>query len=105
MNRFLAQTPDLDGQPHSIFDQGRQSDRLLENSISAAGLDPQKYVVNPPFIGAVKFSAGQLRAEQLMVGYDSLPENPHHGEVWGDFSKPKKKRLQEAAQIFVAPRL
>jgi len=29
VNRFLAQTPVLDDPPHSIFDQGRQSDKLL----------------------------------------------------------------------------
>jgi hypothetical protein len=35
-----------------------------------------------------------------MVGFDPLPENPYHGEVWGAFSKAKQKRLPELCQWF-----
>jgi hypothetical protein len=41
-----------------------------------------------------------LRGEGFMVGFDPLPENPYHGEVWGAFSKAKQKRLPELCQWF-----
>jgi hypothetical protein len=36
-----------------------------------------------------------------MVGYDPLPDNAHHGEVWGIFSKGRQKKLLNSAQWFV----
>jgi hypothetical protein len=43
-----------------------------------------------------------LRAEGFWVGYDPLPNNSFHGEVWGEFSKAKQYRLMEIAEWFVA---
>jgi len=37
-----------------------------------------------------------------MVGFDPLPENPYHGEVWGKFTKAQQRRLQQLAVWFVA---
>jgi hypothetical protein len=74
----------------------------LQKLIEDAGLDPKQYVVSPPWIGAVRFTAGALRAEGLMVGYDPLPpENPYHGEVWGNFTQRLRKRLTILAEWFV----
>lgn len=77
----------------------------LENSIIEAGLNPQAYVVSPPFLGAVRFTAGSLRAQEFSVGYDPMPDNPHHGEVWGNFTRSKKKWLQETAEMYVQPKV
>ncbi|MCZ8158653.1 MAG: hypothetical protein O9256_02015 [Rhizobiaceae bacterium] len=80
----------------------------LEALIVEAGLDPRTYVNNPKWVGSVRFTAGSLRAEGFMVGYDPLDEeppdqsaNPYHGEVWGSFSKGKQRRLAEIAAWFV----
>ncbi|MDX0617073.1 hypothetical protein GOC93_26045 [Sinorhizobium medicae] len=89
-------------QPSSGQNGGMSVD--LERSIVEAGANPRTHVISPPFIGAVRFVAGQLRAEQFQVGYDPLPENPHHGEVWGSFSASKKKRLQALAEMYVKPK-
>lgn len=66
----------------------------LECSILLAGLDPKVYVTTPRWIGSVRFEAGTIRSEGFLVGFHPLPENPHHGEVWGDFSRVKRRRLQ-----------
>jgi hypothetical protein len=44
-------------------------------------------------IGGDLFEAA-LRNEGFSMGFDPLPENPRHGEVWG-FSRSRKCRLQE----------
>lgn len=74
----------------------------LQNEIEQANIDARAYVSSPPWLGAVRFEAGQLRAIELIVGYDPLPGDPHHGEVWGNFSKGKKRQLLNIANWFVA---
>jgi hypothetical protein len=73
----------------------------LQASIERAGLDARLYVTTPRWTGSLRFDAGALRAEGFQVGYDPLPDNPHHGEVWGTFSKPKQRRLSQLAVWFV----
>jgi hypothetical protein len=73
----------------------------LECSILGAGLDPKRYVTTPRWIGSVRFEAGALRSEGFLVGFHPLPENPHHGEVWGDFSRAKKRLIQGHCVWFV----
>lgn len=74
----------------------------LEAEIEGAGLNAREFVTNPRFVGSVRFTAQQLRGEALQIGYDPLPpDNPYHGEVWGDFTKGKKKRLLQLAVWFV----
>jgi hypothetical protein len=61
-------------------------------------------VTTPVWFASIRFTAEQFRNEELMVGYDPLPpENPFHGEVWGNFTKGKMRRLLKAAQWFVQP--
>jgi hypothetical protein len=73
----------------------------LEASIVEAGLDPKAYVTTPRWMGSIRFEAGKLRAEGFCVGYDPLPDNPHHGEVWGAFSTGQQKKLKAMAEWFV----
>jgi len=49
----------------------------------------------------VRITAGQFRSEGFQVGADPTPDNPHHGEVWGSFSKGKKNRLLSLSVWFV----
>lgn len=65
----------------------------LERQIEEAGLNPKVHVTSPQWTGSVRFLAGSLRAEGFMVGYDPLPENPYHGEVWGNFRKSNQRKL------------
>lgn len=73
----------------------------LEASILEAGLDPRDYVTTPRWTGSIRFVTQQLRAEGFSVGYDPLPENPHHGEVWGTFNKTNQRRLRQICEWFV----
>jgi hypothetical protein len=73
----------------------------LQMFIESAGLDAQKYVTTPRWIGSVSFIAGALRGKDFKVGYDPLPENVYHGEVWGAFSRSQIRYLQDNAIWFV----
>lgn len=73
----------------------------LEQQIEEAGLDAREFVTNPLWIGSVRFVAGQLRTEGLLVGYDPIDTNPYHGEVWGNFSRRMQNRLQQLCEWFV----
>lgn len=73
----------------------------LQRLIEEAGLDPRIFVTTPRWMGSVRFNVGSLRKEDFLVGYDPLPDNPYHGEVWDDFSKVKQRRLRELATWFV----
>lgn len=73
----------------------------LQRQIEEAGLNAREFVTTPRWTGSIRFEAGQLRAEKLMVGYDPQDDNPYHGEVWGDFSKSVQKRLFRACEWFV----
>jgi hypothetical protein len=73
----------------------------LQKQIEEAGLDTKTYVTNPPWLGAIRFQAGHLRDEGFQVGYDPTEDNPFHGEVWGNFSKGKQRKLQQICDWFV----
>jgi hypothetical protein len=84
-------------QPSSSIDGGMSVD--LEVSILEAGLNPKSYVTTPRWTGSVRFEAGALRNEGLRVGFNPLPENPHHGEVWGDFSQITEAPASTALRV------
>lgn len=78
----------------------------IEAKIVASGLEPRRYVTTPVFTGSVCFSAQSVRDLGLWIGYDPLPENEHHGEVWGNprpnrFTKSQVNDLQGAAEWYV----
>ena len=73
----------------------------LEQSIVDAGLEPKRYVTSPRWIGSIRFLAGALRADDYHVGFDPLPTNPHHGEVWGEFGRDNRRRLRKICHWYV----
>ncbi|WP_332855474.1 hypothetical protein [Duganella sp. S19_KUP01_CR8] len=80
----------------------------LEQLILDDGLDPQVQIMLPPpaAIGAVRFIARDFRQETLMIGFDPIYDdpirvNPYHGQIWGDMTQGKIKRLLRQAQWFV----
>lgn len=79
----------------------------IESLILANGLNPRNYVTTPIFTGSVVFLASDIRALNLRVGFDPLPQNPYHGEVWGNikpnrFSSTQKRGLLSSARWYVA---
>lgn len=78
----------------------------IENLINRAGKDPRIYVKTPVFIGSVAFLARDIRALELWIGYDPVPDNPYHGEVWTkvekkSFTETQKKGLANSARWYV----
>lgn len=120
----------INPEQHVVWDENRQKRRIaskaynkssgpkagmsvdIEGLIVAAGQDPQTYVTTPVFTGSVAFSAGEVRALELWVGYEpiesvlNVPDNPHHGEVWArtekkSFTEGQKSGLAKAARWYV----
>ena len=58
----------------------------------------QNLIVERGWIGAVVLEVEKIRALDLMVGWDPLDDNPAHGEVWGNFTRSKKKALLACAK-------
>ncbi len=79
----------------------------IEKLIVDSGNDPEEYVTTPKYIGSVAFTAQSIRDLDLMVGYNPVDGNPHHGEVWGaggrpnKFSNSQKRGLIAAAEWYV----
>lgn len=76
------------------------------------GIDPAAYVTSGEFPGAVSFSAAEIRALDLTVGYDPIkddpvvPYNPYHGQVWRKtearrFTGAQERGLRDAAKWYV----
>lgn len=73
----------------------------LQQQIEEAGLDPRTFVMTPTWLGSILFKAGQIRAEGFLIGYDPKTDNPYHGQVWGNFSNAKIKKLRCLCEWFV----
>lgn len=103
---------------HVVFDerigQNRLSSKLFSPSsgpeggmsvdiaelIEKSGNDVCDYVTTPVFTGAVKFKACVAREVGLMIGYDPLPNNPCHGEVWNSSARPNRFSTSQKKALF-----
>ena len=65
----------------------------LMRPLEEGGFDAAVIVTVEPHIAAVVLLAHEFRTLEFRVGYDPLPANPYHGEVWGIFSKSKQRTL------------
>ena len=73
----------------------------LQNEIEKAGLDARAYVTTPQWVGSVRIEARLLHDEGFIIGSDPIESNPYHGEVWGLFTKGKRRRLLAMCEWFV----
>lgn len=78
----------------------------IEELILAVGGNPATHVTTPKYIGSVRFPVSAARSAELLVGYDPLPDNQCHGEVWGTlrpnrFSKTQQRALLAASTWLV----
>ena len=73
----------------------------LRRPIEEDGLAPQAFVTTEEFVGSVIMIAQVFRSKALQVGYDPLPTNSYHGEVWGNFTGGCKRQLLKLADWFV----
>jgi hypothetical protein len=115
----------IDPQNHVVRDDNRRCYRLsskvfqpsseegggmsvdVERLIVDAGLDPTEFVTsNPKHAGAIAFPVSAAREEKLLVGWDPIPENEYHAEVWGNnrpnrFSGSQRKALAQASYWYL----
>lgn len=85
--------------PSSGLNGGMSID--LQKQIEEAELDARIFVTSQAWPGSILFKADQLRAEGFLVGYDPVTGNPYHGQVWGNFTRAKVKKLRCLCVWFV----
>ena len=73
----------------------------LKRQIEEAGLDARQYVTDARWLGSVYFTAGSLRENGFLVGFNPLQSNPYHGEIWGSFTRSRKNKLHQLCRWFV----
>lgn len=73
----------------------------IQKLIEEAGIEARTFVTTPVWIGSVRLKVGDLRNEELKVGFEPTKANQFHGEVWGNFTMEKKERLKELSEWFV----
>ena len=71
--------------------EGRGMSVYIEEWMKVDGLDPLHYIPDPTH-GAVRLTVGDLRRQNLQVGWDPDDAPPHHGGVWGIGNGSKRKR-------------
>jgi hypothetical protein len=103
-NRMCRRISSKAFQPSSQANGGMSVD--IKRLIVESGKDPVQYVVTKQFIGSVAFTTSSARNVSLLVGYDPLADNPHHGEVWGNnrpnrFSKAQQNAIWNDCEWFV----
>jgi hypothetical protein len=64
-------------------------------------IDLQRAVIADRFAGAVSLEAAVVRGEQLKVGYDPEPTNICHGQIWGNPSNRKRRRLLKSCAWYI----
>jgi hypothetical protein len=78
-----------------------------ETLILADGRDARAYVTNPQQPGSLVLTTKNFRDRQFLVGFDPIPGNDYHGQVWAaptrgsGFTKSTKRALLREASWFV----
>ena len=78
----------------------------IEQAILAAGIDPKNFVTTPVYTGSVVFLAQAVRDLNLWIGFDPVPDNAYHGQVWPtepkrNFTEIQKSGLANSAAWYV----
>lgn len=92
-------------QPSSEPNGGMSVD--LQSLIETDGLDAREFVTSDQLPASIRMNVGFLRAQAFQVGHDPVkddpkfPDNPYHCQVWGNFSRARRKALCNASECFV----
>ncbi|CAN5227793.1 hypothetical protein BH10PLA2_BH10PLA2_38650 [soil metagenome] len=73
--------------------------------IEEKGANVATYVSSPVHVGAIQWTAGQVRGHTNIVGYDPLPENDCHGAAWPvpyPTTSAQRKAAKRAAKSLIA---
>jgi hypothetical protein len=71
----------------------------IEPFMLSDGVDPRVRCTTPKFAGSLAFQVASFRSRNFQVGYDPLPENPYHGNVWDPAGKHKFSRATQRALL------
>lgn len=72
-----------------------------EPSMRIDNIDLEARYRNGNWLGAVALNVGFLRGLGLRIGYNPIPGNSYHCEVWGNITASLKREIQENATWFV----
>lgn len=92
---------------NSSLERGGGMSVDVENQIIALGLEPKKYVTDPPFLASVYMKAKLVRDNGLIVGSTPTKENPCHADVWSPgpskFTRGQQKKLLSGCDWYYKP--
>jgi hypothetical protein len=66
---------------------------LLANLLAEAQVSIDDIVAERGALGAIKLAVSEIRVRSLQVGFDPLPDDPFHGQIWGKITKGVSKGL------------
>lgn len=76
---------------------------VLDDTLRAQNREPASIVQGRPGFGLVAVTAGEVREEEQRVLRSALPQEPAHGDVWGQKAPARRRRLAELARWIIAP--
>lgn len=75
---------------------------VLGDSLANMGRQPSSLAIRPGG-GLVRLQAGAARAQQQRIERTPQPEEPAHGDVWGDKPGVTRRALAQAAEWEIPP--
>lgn len=77
---------------------------VLDDALRLQQREPQSILSLRPGYGLVALTAGEVREmEHQRVLRSPRPEEPAHGDVWGDKSAGRRRRLAQMARWIIQP--
>lgn len=77
---------------------------VLDDTLRAHEREPDSILVTRPGYGLVALTAGEVReAEQQRVLRSPRPEELAHGDVWGEKTAGRRRRLAQMARWVIQP--
>lgn len=81
----------------------RRMSVVLDDTLRALGREPRSILAGKPGYGLIAVTAAHVRAEQQRVARSPLPDEAAHGDVWGDKTAGRRRRLARQAQWIIEP--
>lgn len=76
---------------------------VLGDGLREANRDPETVVQSYPGYGLVAIQAGEARAQEQRILRSPDPDEPAHGDVWGEKPGRVQRQLAKCAQWIVQP--
>jgi hypothetical protein len=66
---------------------------LIAKLVEESGATIAEIVRSRGMLGAIAISVREVRSRGLQAGFDPLPDDPHHGQIWGKITRGTSNAL------------